>query len=58
MPNELFAGHRMLALGESRELLVAYGSREPEMVSKSSLPLPLYCIALRPILLTFRGELK
>ncbi len=57
MPNQLLARLRMLALGQSRELLLLYFTLQAPASGKLALPLAAHTLALCVIVLPRIGEL-
>ena len=55
--NQLLAGLRVLAFGETGELLRAHGSRQAELLGQLAMPFALNGVALLPIVLLGGGEL-
>ena len=57
MPNKLLAGHRMLAFGQSGELLLLNLAGQSETRGKLALPLTAHTLTLRVVVLLGVGEL-
>jgi hypothetical protein len=57
MANKLRLAKRMLSLGQSRKVLIAYRTRQAPLFSKLAPPLAMTLLVLAPVVLPLRGKL-